>query len=139
FFLPILVAGLLPWTVFLPRAIRNAWKAAEERRVTLFLLLWAGLVFAFFSASASKLVPSILPVLPPLALLLGRDLAAAWENPGRRGLAYTVLLLFAGTLGMAFLVLPRIPKAAEFAGLLGGYACALAASLLLLGLLPLLL
>src|SRR6185369_13129700 len=111
--IPILLAGLLPWTVFLPRAIRNAWRATEERRVTLFFLLWAGLVFAFFSLSDSKLVPYILPVLPPLALLLGRDLAAAWEQrhgEGRSGLAYTVLLLFAGTLGIAFLLLPRIPK-----------------------------
>ncbi|HEV7516890.1 MAG TPA: glycosyltransferase family 39 protein, partial [Thermoanaerobaculia bacterium] len=139
FFIPILAAGLLPWTVFLPRAIRNAWKAGEERRVTLFLLLWAGLVFAFFSLSDSKLVPYILPVVPPLALLLGRDLAAAWESPGRRGLAYTVLLLFAGILGTAFLLAPHIPKAAEFADLLGGYAYALAASLLLMGFLPLLL
>jgi 4-amino-4-deoxy-L-arabinose transferase-like glycosyltransferase len=138
FFIPILLAGLLPWTVFLPRAIRNAWNATAERRVTLFLLLWAGLVFAFFSASDSKLVPYILPVLPPLALLLGRDLAAAWASPGRRGLAYLCLLLFAGTLGTAFLIAPHIPKAAEFAGLLGGYAYALAASLLLMGLLPLL-
>jgi 4-amino-4-deoxy-L-arabinose transferase-like glycosyltransferase len=143
FFLPILLAGLLPWTVFLPRAIRNAWRttaaAVEERRAVLLLLLWAGLVFAFFSLSDSKLVPYILPVVPPLALLLGRDLAAAWESPRRRGLAYLVLLLFAGILGTAFLVLPKIPKAAEFADLLGGYAYALAASLLLMGLLPLLL
>jgi 4-amino-4-deoxy-L-arabinose transferase-like glycosyltransferase len=148
FFVPILLAGMLPWTVYLPRAIQNAWRRnaantadTEERRATLLLLLWAGLVFAFFSFSDSKLVPYILPVLPPLALLLGRELAAAWEareGAGRRGLAYLSLLLFAGILGTAFLVLPRIPKAAEFATLLGGYAYALAGSLFLMALLPLL-
>jgi hypothetical protein len=42
-------------------------------------------------------------------------------------------------LGAAFLALPKIPKAAEFAELLGNSAYALAASLLLLGLLPLVL
>ncbi len=47
-------------------------------------------------------------------------------------------MLFAGILGTAFLVLPRIPKAAEFGTLLGGYAYALAGSLFLMGLLPLL-
>jgi 4-amino-4-deoxy-L-arabinose transferase-like glycosyltransferase len=144
FFVPILLGGLLPWTVFLPRAVRNAWRVQiEERRANLLFLLWAGLVFAFFSFSDSKLVPYILPVLPPLALLLGRDLGAAWERSGRRGLAYLVLLLFAGTLGAAFLVLPRIPslaaKTAAYSTLLGGFVYALAGSLLLMGLLPLLL
>jgi 4-amino-4-deoxy-L-arabinose transferase-like glycosyltransferase len=144
FFVPILLVGLLPWTVFLPRALKNAFRApiadAEERRANLLFLLWAGLVFAFFSLSDSKLVPYVLPVLPPLALLLGRDLALAWERPGgRRGLPYLALLLLAGTLGTAFLLLPRIPKAAASAGLLGGFVYALAGSLLLMGLLPLVL
>ena len=148
FFLPILLAGMLPWTVFLPRAIRDAWRArqdTEERRTVLFLLLWAGLVFGFFSLSDSKLVPYILPVLPPLALLLGRDLARAWETggaAGKRGLTYLCLLLGAGILGAAFLLLPHLPKAAKAADIarqLGGFAYALAGSLFLMGLLPLLL
>jgi len=132
--------------VFLPRALRNAFRAstvpAEERRTNLLFLLWAGLVFAFFSLSGSKLVPYVLPVLPPLALLLGRDLALAWERPGDRrgrGLPYLALLLLAGTLGTAFLFLPRIPKASAYTGLLGGFVYALAGSLLLMGLLPLVL
>jgi 4-amino-4-deoxy-L-arabinose transferase-like glycosyltransferase len=141
FFVPILLFGMLPWTVFLPRAIRDAWRDprdSEERRAILFFLLWAGLIFAFFSFSDSKLVPYILPVLPPLALLLGRDLARAWqEGRERRGLAYLFLLGASGLLGTAFLLLPRIPKAAAFAGLLGGFAYALAASLFAMALLPL--
>ncbi len=153
FFLPILLAGMLPWTVFLPRAIRDAWRSRQdpedpgdpgEHRAVLFLLLWAGLVFAFFSLSSSKLVPYILPVLPPLALLLGRDLARAWDGvgeraSGKRGLTYLSLLVLAGILGSAFLVLPRVPKAAEFASQLGLFAYALAGSFFLMGLLPLLL
>jgi len=139
FFVPILLVGMLPWIVFLPRALRNAFRAQEERRASLLFLLWAGLVFAFFSLSDSKLVPYILPVLPPLALLVGRDLALSWDHPGRRWLAYLALLLFAGTLGTAFLLLPHVPKAAAFAGLLGGFAHALAGSLFLMALLPLLL
>jgi 4-amino-4-deoxy-L-arabinose transferase-like glycosyltransferase len=80
FFLPILMVGLLPWTVFLPTAVRRARAAqGEEREVTDFLLLWAGLIFIFFSFSGSKLVPYILPTVPPLALLLGRAFAVGSE------------------------------------------------------------
>lgn len=76
FFLPVLAVGLLPWTFFLPRALQQALAAeGEERQETAFLLLWAGLIFVFFSLSDSKLVPYVLPVAPPLALLLGRVLA----------------------------------------------------------------
>jgi hypothetical protein len=34
-----------------------------------FLLIWAGFIFVFFSLSQSKLVPYILPVFPPIAIL----------------------------------------------------------------------
>jgi 4-amino-4-deoxy-L-arabinose transferase-like glycosyltransferase len=143
FFVPILLGGMLPWTVFLPRAIANAWRTVgEERRALQLLLLWAGLVFAFFSLSDSKLVPYILPVLPPLALLLGRDIAmgaAAWERADRRSWAYLSLLACGVVLGAAFLSLHRIPKAAASADLLGGFAYALAGSLLLMGIAPLVL
>ncbi|HTQ78363.1 MAG TPA: glycosyltransferase family 39 protein [Thermoanaerobaculia bacterium] len=139
FFLPILVAGMLPWTAFLPRALRTALRApADERQANILFLLWAALVFAFFSLSDSKLVPYILPVLPPLSLLLGRDLAASWETGARkRGAAYVALLVLAWALGIAFLFVPQIPKAAASAELLGGFTYALAGSLLLMGLLPL--
>ncbi len=142
FFVPILLAGMLPWAVFLPAAIRGAISPsddAEERRSCVYLLLWAGLVFAFFSASDSKLVPYILPVVPPLAMLLGRAVAQAWELRRQHGAAYLTLLLAGAILAAAFLAVGRVPKAAAAAAALGGYVPALAVSQLLLGLLPLLL
>ena len=71
-------------------------------------MLWAGLVFIFFSISDSKLVPYILPVFPPLALLIGRYCAASWNSqdfPGIRP-GYTVFLIAALLLAAAFIVLP---------------------------------
>ncbi len=41
-------------------------------RTDLFLLLWAGLPFLFFSLAGSKLPGYILPCIPPLAILMGR-------------------------------------------------------------------
>ena len=112
YFIPILFAGLFPWSAFLIQAVKNSlpsWRARQQHRETIFLLLWAGLVFLFFSASSSKLIPYILPVFPPLALLLGRYLAKGWDEnrlPGS-GAAYLLLLLFAVAVAIGLTVLPH--------------------------------
>ena len=74
YYLPVLLVGLVPWSFFLPAALVRVWQRRSEdtHGGTVFLLLWAGCYFAFFSAAESKLPTYILPVFPPLALLLGR-------------------------------------------------------------------
>jgi 4-amino-4-deoxy-L-arabinose transferase-like glycosyltransferase len=147
FFIPVLLGGMIPWTAFLVQAVRDAlpagWRRRHESKETLFLLLWAGLVFVFFSLSSSKLVPYILPVVPPLALLLGRSLDRLLDEPPgspvlRR--ATGVLLPLAGGLGAIFALAPRLlagkPKLEAYADAFGGRLYLLAGSLLLLGILP---
>jgi len=73
FFIPILLAGTLPWCAFLPEAIRGLKKGEKlfgstEKRL---LLTWFGLIFLFFSISSSKLIPYIAPVFLPVALGFG--------------------------------------------------------------------
>jgi 4-amino-4-deoxy-L-arabinose transferase-like glycosyltransferase len=140
YFLPVILGGMLPWTVFLVRAVKDAFRAmGEERRATVFLLLWASFVLFFFSLSDSKLVPYILPAVPPLALLIGRSLAAAWARPAgsRLGIAYGALLAVGVTLAVPFLA-PALagPKAAPAVALLGGWVPAAGVTLLLLGVVP---
>jgi 4-amino-4-deoxy-L-arabinose transferase-like glycosyltransferase len=131
FFIPVVALGLFPWTAFLVQAVvfssPPSWRERHEHRDALFLLLWAGLVFLFFSASGSKLVPYILPVFPPLAVLIGRYLAAAWDSwdmPGIRT-GYAVLVVFMLLLAAAFLALPSIVQVPETQNL-GRYPLALA-------------
>jgi 4-amino-4-deoxy-L-arabinose transferase-like glycosyltransferase len=85
FYLPVLVGGLLPWSVFLPRVIHQWLKhrgvAMKRDPVGAHLILWSAFVFLFFSASQSKLVAYILPVLPSLALLVGFEFDQALEEP----------------------------------------------------------
>jgi 4-amino-4-deoxy-L-arabinose transferase-like glycosyltransferase len=75
FFIPVVLAGTLPWCAFLPEAMAFLKKGEKagfgivEKRL---LWTWAGLIFLFFSISSSKLIPYIAPVFPPLALLFGR-------------------------------------------------------------------
>lgn len=74
FFVPVILLGLFPWAIFLLNAIKDSVKmqpSQEKRDTTIFLLIWAGWTFAFFSISNSKLVPYVLPCFTPLALILG--------------------------------------------------------------------
>jgi len=117
FFIPIVVGGFLPWSAFLFQAVRHAlpdsWADRKQNKEAIFLLLWAGLILLFFSASSSKLIPYVLPVLPPLALLVGKYLAdtrpigPAWGFPvSFAALAGTAVLL----LIIAGAVAPRFEK-----------------------------
>lgn len=76
FFIPILLVGFMPWTPFLPEAMRNAWRACRAGdRVATLLGIWSLFILLFFSVSQSKLIPYILPLFPALALLTARSLA----------------------------------------------------------------
>jgi 4-amino-4-deoxy-L-arabinose transferase-like glycosyltransferase len=72
FFIPVLVGTMLPWSLFIPAALGKVWRERKLQDDAFFLLIWGALIFAFFSKSDSKLVPYILPVFPPLAILIGR-------------------------------------------------------------------
>ena len=110
YFIPVLLAGMLPWTVTLIDALARAWKREPQQRfqVQRFLLLWAAVVFVFFSASSSKLVSYILPMFPALALLTGARLARL----GARALVWQTLP--AALAGIALLaLLPGIERYAS--------------------------
>jgi 4-amino-4-deoxy-L-arabinose transferase-like glycosyltransferase len=128
FFVPVLLLGFLPWTTLLPRALLQAWNAARSgERASAMLLVWAGFVFAFFSVSQSKLIPYILPMVPALALLCGRSLAAM--SAVRMARHLTLIVLLGGALGLLILLLWPLPAAAHLVAQASsrsilGYACA---------------
>jgi 4-amino-4-deoxy-L-arabinose transferase-like glycosyltransferase len=65
FYVPILAAGLLPWTALAPLLFR---RASEPRRA--FLLAWLIFGLVFFSIFLNKLPGYILPLLPAAAALM---------------------------------------------------------------------
>jgi 4-amino-4-deoxy-L-arabinose transferase-like glycosyltransferase len=73
FYIPVLLGTMLPWSFFIPSAFRGVWRErmTAEGNGRLYLVIWAAFIFLFFSKSSSQLVPYILPVFPPLALLTG--------------------------------------------------------------------
>lgn len=113
FFLPLLPAGLAPWTAFLPpllsrRSVLRAPRDERERRANIYLLLWAELILLFFSMSDSKLIPYIVPCMPPLALLIGADIdrmisEGRWHGGALAWLSCEALLLGGGLIAAAVL------------------------------------
>jgi 4-amino-4-deoxy-L-arabinose transferase-like glycosyltransferase len=69
FFLPVLLLLTFPWTFVLISALRRTFGKNDH-----ILLWWAAVPFVFFSFSGSKLPGYILPMVPPLALLLGKEM-----------------------------------------------------------------
>jgi 4-amino-4-deoxy-L-arabinose transferase-like glycosyltransferase len=132
FFIPILLFGL--WC-FLPQFVRalvrfvnhelvmrylhrgtdtmaagepETERAAGRFDHELFLWLWCGFIFLFFSLSDSKLGSYILPIFPALALLLGRELARL----GRRDAMLSTLL----GIALAIAALWQAPALQEHGG-----------------------
>jgi hypothetical protein len=70
-------------------------------------LVWAAFIFLFFSASKSKLVPYILPVFPPLALILGQYLAPRMRNTSASGLraGFLGFSIVSGLLGVGLIAI----------------------------------
>ena len=100
YFVPMAVAGLLPWTgIFLWR-LRHGWRDATVERNGFawqrFCLVYAGFVLVFFSLSGSKLPSYILPMFPALALVLGWQL----QQTGTRTLAAITGLLVVTTVAL---------------------------------------
>jgi 4-amino-4-deoxy-L-arabinose transferase-like glycosyltransferase len=68
FYLPVLLAGLFPWT---PALLLLAHRRLYQDRRAVLLLAWFAWGFIFFSASRNKLPGYLLPLLPALAVLMG--------------------------------------------------------------------
>jgi 4-amino-4-deoxy-L-arabinose transferase-like glycosyltransferase len=91
FFLPVLLAGMFPWTPVLALLFRR--DLYRDSRIR-FLGAWFAFGFVLFSASQNKLPGYILPLLPAVAALCGIALAqtrrATWVLAACAGLLWLV-------------------------------------------------
>ena len=131
----LLLVWLIPWTVFLPRALLDIPRRIRELRgsltrrqkADLLFILWALVIVGFFSFSTRQEYYTI-PALPGMALLvggwLGRETTSAETDPIRRAgrISSTVLLsvgLIAFIVGMYLLSVSHLPtRGADLADLL---------------------
>ena len=131
----LLLVWLIPWTVFLPRALLDIPRRIRELRgsltrrqkADLLFILWALVIVGFFSFSTRQEYYTI-PALPGMALLvggwLGRETTSAETDPIRRAgrISSTVLLsvgVIAFIVGMYLLSVSHLPtRSADLADLL---------------------
>lgn len=77
--IPIILGGFFPWSVFLPfglwrifkKATDHQGQASNEKSGALFALVWFLAIFAFFTASSTKLPTYVFPCFISLALIVG--------------------------------------------------------------------
>jgi 4-amino-4-deoxy-L-arabinose transferase len=105
YFITALPLVTIPWTPFVWRAWKGIRSEPAHRDFVRYLLFWALLPLAFFSASSGKLMTYILPCFAPISILLAVGLAAETRNDGlsvSRWPAATIAALF--SLGFLLLI-----------------------------------
>ena len=122
----LLLVWLVPWTVFLPQALRDVplrWRDLRsnldrQQKAKLFFALWALVIVVFFSFSTRQEYYTV-PALPALALLVGgwlaRESDAGASATDRRAgrISSTVLLAIAilgAVAGLLLLLSSRPPS-----------------------------
>jgi 4-amino-4-deoxy-L-arabinose transferase-like glycosyltransferase len=82
FYVPVLAVGLLPWSLLVPFL---TWRAARRNPARSFCIVAAGFTVVAFSCASAKLIPYILPAVPPLAVLIADGLVScAWPAADSR-------------------------------------------------------
>ncbi|WP_031934230.1 glycosyltransferase family 39 protein [Candidatus Hepatobacter penaei] len=84
FFVPIVLFGFFPWIAWVRSLTTRSVEATCPQALFSFLWVWVMVVFVFFSCGQSKLVPYVLPLFPPLAVLTGYEIHHFLQSPQSR-------------------------------------------------------
>ncbi|NDL61661.1 lipid IV(A) 4-amino-4-deoxy-L-arabinosyltransferase [Acerihabitans arboris] len=118
YYIPVLIAGVLPWLALLPGSLAKAWRERAARPELFFLLSWVAMPLIFFSIAKGKLPTYILSCMAPLALLItayAEDRAAALRSRiFQVNAALNGLVGLTGILALALLGSGLLPQARFF-------------------------
>ncbi|MGV8056761.1 MAG: ArnT family glycosyltransferase [Smithellaceae bacterium] len=115
FFLPILIGGTLPWSVYLIAAWKNktfkdSFFAQDDNKL---LVIWFLFIFIFYTVSSSKLPTYIAPVFLPLAIFAGCILRNYEEDtrsvePVKKKIVFHAVVILQSLIIIIALLLPSI-------------------------------
>ncbi len=146
YYLPVVLLGLVPWTIFVSAAlaetIRVWWKERRELfqsedALPAFLVIWLVVPIAFFSFSVSKLPGYILPALPAGTLLLAEYVRRHVVDDDRPSLLLIVLhsvvaaLPVVAALMMQYIVFHHTLPWGRATAISAGFAAVLAIGIML--------
>lgn len=113
FFLPVMAGTMLPWSFFIPGALGRTLRDRyhEKGNQGLYLLIWISVIFLFFSISSSKLIPYMLPIFPPLAILIAncfnRAINGRVSELKTASMVLGITLTILGVAGIGYAYLPQ--------------------------------
>lgn len=118
FYLPVVILGTLPWCAFLLKTLccqGKTWvrQALFRKEDAVFLFVWGGFIFLFFSLSSSKLLPYIAALFLPLAVAWGRIFHFYEEQaatPEKDAALYNLPVLMSSLIFAALLSVPLFIK-----------------------------
>lgn len=109
FYVPIVLIGFFPWSAFLIQAFfyhgSRIWNNRQKHPVELFFILWAIIIFIFFSIPKSKTIGYIMPLFPVLALLLGTYFSTHWNAIRSKGIYAGALSFILSGIALGFLLI----------------------------------
>ncbi len=98
FYLGTIVAGVMPWGVFLPQAFYSLWQQlrnrSPEKDPFVFLLMWILFIWAVMQTAQSKLASYIFPVFPAIAIVIGHYLNRVGLQQGNSSKPHGAYRLF---------------------------------------------
>jgi hypothetical protein len=140
FFGYILLLALIPWIwVFCTLLTRIGLKKEEMNSYGALIGSWAAFTVFFFSLSQSKLPGYVLPAIPLLFVLLGREIARSLEQGGKSatwqiGAAGLVFLAFTLPLVKLALDTARVYQIADLRGIVTALSLSIVGGLCILSL-----
>jgi 4-amino-4-deoxy-L-arabinose transferase-like glycosyltransferase len=114
FYIPVIMAGLMPWVSFLPYSITYQWRNRGDPD-NLFSILWMGIVFLFFTLAGTKLPGYIMSLNPIAAISISKMIQdhLSGENSGLQLMiprAYKTMAVFS----VALLIIGALAKVFQF-------------------------
>jgi 4-amino-4-deoxy-L-arabinose transferase-like glycosyltransferase len=115
----VILAGFLPWSVYLPLALfkvrpwqRHHWQqCSRPEQLSLYAVIWFVVILGFFTVSVTKYFSYTLPLMPAAAILVALLWTGAMDKsedrPLRRQLSRWFNALLLGGLSWAVFVCPQ--------------------------------